>query len=776
MTSLPAPKVGTPPVPMIVDDDRMNRNAAALVAGSVLTSVLGFAFWVAAARTMSKVDVGVGGAAVAALVLLGNISTLGLRNALPRFLPVAGASSRRLITRSYAAAGAAGLACAGVFVVGARLWAPDLAALHDGVVGRLLFMGAVAVWAVFILQDSVLIGLRHATWVPIENLGYAIGKLALLVVLASSGSWALLIAWVIPALLIIGPLNRGIFTRLIPAGPTPGSESADAISWRSIVRFASGDHLADTIRFFGAEGVVLIVVAHVGAELSAPLFFAITIAATLGLVSSNIVSAFVAEASSRPYEMEALLRRSAKRAVALVVPAALIGAAAAPIGLSVFGSEYAREGTTVLRLLLLAAIPQIVASLAIGVARFHRRVVDVVKVAIASSIAPLVGAAFLVPYFGIVAIGWSFLIGQVLLALELLRRWSAGRRTWIASAVRMLVGLRSRVRQQRRRRAAATLFDELDATRDGGDVLHPRRFVPTETDVVVALVGRPTDPVVVKVALSDAAARGLAAHQAALDALGRATAGLPCASLLPRRVENGVTVGQAYVIETACPGQSVATADVATVHAVADAMLAIHSATQRPASADDDLIHHLVTEPIRVLCADPRLADRLESLERVQAMLTRSLIGRDLMVARTHGDYWLGNVLLDSSAHEPRVTGIVDWENSREAGLPEVDLAHFWLSMQRSGLAGGVLMAVMRGPFADLLDMSDNDLPNPGLPAGLVVTLAWLAHVADGLQRSSQFALGRVWLRENVIDALDVLDVVADDQLDRRPVSSRLPG
>jgi Ser/Thr protein kinase RdoA (MazF antagonist) len=152
-------------------------------------------------------------------------------------------------------------------------------------------------------------------------------------------------------------------------------------------------------------------------------------------------------------------------------------------------------------------------------------------------------------------------------------------------------------------------------------------------------------------------------------------------------------------------------------------------------------------------------------------MLTAALSSRDLNVARTHGDFWLGNVLLDHSRREPRVTGIIDWENSVSAGIPEVDLAHLWLSMQRSGLAGGVLMAVMRGSFADVLDLSDDDLVNPDLSAGLVVVLAWLAHVTDGLQRSTHFALGRVWMRRNVLDVLDVLDVVADDQLDRRSAS-----
>jgi O-antigen/teichoic acid export membrane protein/aminoglycoside phosphotransferase len=767
-TAHPQSGTAAPLQPPGPTDDRMNRNATALVVSSVLTSAVGFAFWVVAARTMSQTDVGVGGAAVAALVLLGNVSTLGLRNALPRFLPVAGIRTRQLILRSYAAAGGAAVLISYVFIAGAQIWAPELVALHEGVLGRVLFIGAVATWAVFILQDSVLIGLRHATWVPIENLAYAVGKLGLLAVLASTGSWALLVAWVIPALLVIGPLNRGIFTRLVPVASSESASlptSSDDLAWRSIARFASGDHLADMIRFLGAEGVVLVVVAQLGAELSAPLFFAITIAATLGLVSSNIVSSFVAEASTRPHEMDVLLRRSARRAAALVVPGALIAAALAPLALAIFGSEYAAEGTTVLRLLLLAAIPQIVANLAIGVARHRRRVADVVKIALASSIFPLVGAIFLVPRFGIVAVGWTFLVGQIVLAAELLRRWFSGRRTPSAAAVQLLIGVRRHLRQHRRRRAAAMLFDELDANRHGPDALHPRRLVPTETDAVIAIVERELDPVVVKVALSDAGARGLAAHYTAVAALRWATRGLECASLLPVRVEHGVIQGESYAIETACPGVSAIDAHSAALPVITDAILSIHRSTARQVRIGDDLVSGLISAPIRVLSEDRRLAARLGSLERLETMLASALSQHEVTVARTHGDFWLGNVLVDPATSTPRVSGIIDWENSAEVGLPEVDLAHLWLSLQPSGMAAGVLIATAQNRFGDVIHplRGCQDLPNPDLPARLVVGLAWLAHVSDGLRRSSRFALGRIWIRQNVLDVLDVFDALAVD-------------
>ena len=124
------------------------------------------------------------------------------------------------------------------------------------------------------------------------------------------------------------------------------------------------------------------------------------------------MSAFVAEAAARPAHADELLRRAAKHITVLVVPGALVAAAAAPLALALFGSDFVESGTPVLRLLLLAAIPQIALSLAIGQARYRRRVSDVVMLAMAASLAPVIGAAFFAPTYGIVAVGWAVLIGQ----------------------------------------------------------------------------------------------------------------------------------------------------------------------------------------------------------------------------------------------------------------------------------------------------------------------------------------------------------------------------
>ena len=346
-------------------DDRMTRNAASLIASSAITAVLGLVFWVAAARLLSTGDVGIGTAIVASIILLGNVATLGLRSGLIRFMAAAGSHAGRFIGTAYALCATVAVVIATGYVIGTPLWAKDLIVLRQRPIDAVLFAMACAVWTVFVLQDNVLTGLRQAVWVPVENLGYSIAKLVLVVLLAATGAWALPVAWTVPALIAIVPVNLLVFRRLLGQDDRPPADT-DVFTVRAIARFSIGDYAADIIRLLGAEVVVLFVLANRGAEDTAYVFFAMTIAATGQLVTANIVTAFIAEAAARPAHALDLARRAAVQSLAIIVPGALVGVALAPLVLRVFGETYAVNGTLLLRLLALGAIPLAVVGLGLG--------------------------------------------------------------------------------------------------------------------------------------------------------------------------------------------------------------------------------------------------------------------------------------------------------------------------------------------------------------------------------------------------------------------------
>ena len=124
----------------------MRRSAYALIAGTGVTSLLGLLFWALAAHWLSPATVGIGAALVSALTLLANISTLGLRNGLVRFLPEAGPATRRLVASSYAVCAAAAMVVAGRFLFGQPWWADELGFLRSSPFAAAAFVAAAAVW------------------------------------------------------------------------------------------------------------------------------------------------------------------------------------------------------------------------------------------------------------------------------------------------------------------------------------------------------------------------------------------------------------------------------------------------------------------------------------------------------------------------------------------------------------------------------------------------------------------------------------------------------
>ncbi|HEX5905843.1 MAG TPA: oligosaccharide flippase family protein, partial [Propionibacteriaceae bacterium] len=341
----------------------MRRSAYALVVGTGLTSVLGMVFWVLTARLLPPEAVGTGSALISAMTFLGTLSTLGLRNALVRFLAPAGASARRFIVTCYVLCASAAIFAAVVFIAGQPWWASKLDFLRQDPLLAVAFVAATAVWVLFILQDHVLIGLRRAGWVPVTNGIYSAVKIVLLPALVGGTAYGLFAAFALPATPIV-LLVTILVLRL--ASRQHGVAEVEDLQVPHLVRFAIADHSSALLWLATTELLTLVVLQKTNAEASAYYFMSFTIAYSLFLVSSNVGSAFVAEAARFPARAVAMAGEALRYAATLVVPLSLLGVLLTPLALRILGPEYATNGTVLLRLLLLSAIPQVVIGIALG--------------------------------------------------------------------------------------------------------------------------------------------------------------------------------------------------------------------------------------------------------------------------------------------------------------------------------------------------------------------------------------------------------------------------
>ena len=390
------------------------RAGYALVLSSLATSALGGLFWFIAARRLSTESVGVGSSLVAATTLLAGIANLGLKNGLLRFVPTAGPNTRILIIRSYAVAATSSVIAGTIFLAGLRVWTPDLLFLRGSAGAIIVFLATLAAWSVFVLQDSVLIGLGRADWVPIENVAFAVVKIGLLVSLvAISPNWGVFVSWTIPTFVLIAAVNTGIFRVFLRRVRPSGLQAAP---FRSVIRFSLADQVATLLWIATIDGLPLLVLRRSGTSGAAYYYLAAQIAYGLYLFSGSIGAALVAEGARHQKSLGNLHRRATLQAFGLVIPATVIVVAAAPWLQGVFGPEYRANATTLLRLLALSALPYTFTSLALSRARVMGRMRVVIGGHAAIFVLCVGLAAALQEQHGLNGVGVGMLVGQTVVA------------------------------------------------------------------------------------------------------------------------------------------------------------------------------------------------------------------------------------------------------------------------------------------------------------------------------------------------------------------------
>jgi O-antigen/teichoic acid export membrane protein len=400
-----------------------HRDGLALVLSSGLTSGLGLLFWIMAARLYDSATVGVNSTVLSAMTLLGTAAQLNLGNALLRFVPVAGRSTRALVVGCYAAAVAAATLAGAVFALGASWWAPELHAVFGGSELVAFFTLSTPVWAMFVMQDYILPAIKKATLVPVENLVFSVLKIVFLGGAATLGMWSgLAVSWV-AATAVIVLIVTVYLARVLPrSGDVDGDpdQAPSAVTVRDVASFVRADYAGTVFLLAAVFGLPLAVLARLGPEAAAVYGIAWQIAYALYLVVNGMGQSLVAHVAAEPQRLEAARRGMVHKAMALLVPAVLVIAVAAHPVLSLFGPGYADEGSLLLVLLVLSAIPNVITWSTVWAARVRRdgRVLFGLPAAITTAV--IAGSWFLMPVMGVVGTGVAWLGAQSVAAAGVL--------------------------------------------------------------------------------------------------------------------------------------------------------------------------------------------------------------------------------------------------------------------------------------------------------------------------------------------------------------------
>jgi hypothetical protein len=235
-------------------------------------------------------------------------------------------------------------------------------------------------------------------------------------------------------------------------------------------------------------------------------------------------------------------------------------------------------------------------------------------------------------------------------------------------------------------------------------------------------------------------------------------------ALIPHVLAQGVVGTTTFAIEQCLAlrdGRAGAYDPAATNVLIAKALSLIDEfqrANARRRRVDAEVLAAIVGRPIAALRANTPAGifrSRARSIDRLEVWLWQSLIDLDLEIGWTHGDFHLGNILIDEGSD--RVVGVIDWGRAESDGLIVLD-GFTLIILERAKGAGedfspfvlGLLSELER-PLGErvqgdvLAELEALNIRQPGADLRCLLTLTWLKHVANNLKFEDRTRSHALW-------------------------------
>lgn len=323
---------------------RLYRDAGSMASSSVANAALGMVFWAMAAKMFAPERLGVMTAVLAVIVSVGVVVASGIGDAYTALLPAAGPGRPQIFRRGQRLFVGAALICGVGAAVATISWLKEV----RGSIGvAVLVLVGVLAWSALTLQNSTLVALGRARWLPAANIAASLGKIALLPLLAVNWAWHSVEMSFVAAAVLIVVILRPTIVKLVDTGnDLPVAPTGDEITIRRFDRFVVQTGLSSALSIGLVNVTPFLVTVFSGPVQGAIFSLSVSIVQALDFLGAALVVSLVVHASSAPEQAAAMARAILIRVVAL----ATVGGAAlvliAPRALHLLNSHYNASATT----------------------------------------------------------------------------------------------------------------------------------------------------------------------------------------------------------------------------------------------------------------------------------------------------------------------------------------------------------------------------------------------------------------------------------------------
>jgi O-antigen/teichoic acid export membrane protein len=407
--------------------DSLLRNSVLIMANTVVTSLLGYVYWLVAARLFDTATVGLASAVIGLMTITAIVANVGVAGALVQRLPgrARGAEWSTSLSAGIVGAGVAGTV-GGLAVIGVlALAGSGLDVVHGSLAFAAVFVLGVCSWALSMVLDYTFIAERSSGHMLVRGTLMGVLKIPLLALAAAGGATALGLfgSWVGATVLAAAV---GLAVQVPRMGKAFRFRLAVRRELRAMGRSVAGNHLISIGNVLPVYLLPTLIVSRLDAADGAFFYMTWMLGGAFFMISSAIGSSLFAEGSNEPEALRARMRSAAKLVALLLTPAMLVMLIAGDRVLGVFGADYAAAGSTLLVLLTLSAVPDAITNLSVARLRVERRLGFAGALTIGMALTALAGSWLLLPSLGIAGAGWAWLgaqsLGSVAVAVDALAR------------------------------------------------------------------------------------------------------------------------------------------------------------------------------------------------------------------------------------------------------------------------------------------------------------------------------------------------------------------
>jgi O-antigen/teichoic acid export membrane protein len=387
-------------------------NAGSMVGTSLVTSVLGLAFWIVAAHYFDQGSVGVASAATSAMILLGFTGTIGMGTLLMGELPQRDAGRWALVNAALIVAVLAGAILGLCFAVIAPLVSSNLAPLDETVPAVLFFAGGVGLTSLGFVLDQALIGMLHGGLQLTRNVVFSFVKLAVLIAIALLVAYAgapwIYSSWAVGVACSLVVLVRFYRWR----GPEAMQPDFALLGG---MRGSVASHAAVNMALETADlAMPILVVVLLSPQANAGFYMAWMIAGFLVMVPLSLSMVLYAIGSGSAGRIGERFRFTFGVSMAFGAVANLVLLPGAGPLLQLFGSSYANQATTTLHIMALGVFPLTFKTHYVSIHRMQRRLRAALPIVWAGTFLELGGGAVGAVLGGLQGVAWGWLAGLLI--------------------------------------------------------------------------------------------------------------------------------------------------------------------------------------------------------------------------------------------------------------------------------------------------------------------------------------------------------------------------